>query len=210
MYKAIFWDNDGVLVDTEKLYYLANKMMFETIGVTLTEQLYHDNFLVKSSGAWHLTKELGISALQLQELRDLRNKLYAELLCREKLLIEGVFETLEYLSDKYHMSIVTSSRKDHFDLIHRSTDILHYFKFILTGEDFTQYKPHPEPYLMALKRSGFSKEECIIIEDSERGLQSANAAGIDCIIIPHRLSREGNFSGAVKILDSIAELKNIL
>jgi len=210
MLKSIFWDNDGVLVDTERLYYLANKSVFESIGIELTKKMYLEYFLIKGTGAWHLTKDYGFSQSRLEELRNTRDALFSQMISMEKMLFEGVRETLSILSEKYRMSIITGSRRDHFDLIHRTTNILHFFDFVLTAEDFTKYKPDPQPYNIALQRSGLKKEECIIIEDTERGLASAAAAGIKCIVIPHELSREGNFSTAYKILSSISSLPGIL
>ena len=69
----------------------------------------------------------------------------------------------------------------------------------------TRYKPDPDPYLTAVGRSGFQASECVAVEDSERGLASAAAAGIRCIVIPRGLSRGGNFTGAWKVLKDIAE-----
>jgi HAD superfamily hydrolase (TIGR01509 family) len=206
MIKAIFWDNDGVLVDTERLYFLANKQIFESIGIYLTPELYVENFLRNGTGVWHLAEEKGLNPDRIKELRDLRNELYSKFLLEGKILLKGVEEVLSHLHKKYIMGIVTSSRKDHFDLIHRSTNILRYFDFILTGEDFTRFKPDPQPYLMALEKTNLKKEECIIIEDSERGLSSANAAGIKCIVIPHELTQESNFVGAYKVLSNIGEV----
>jgi HAD superfamily hydrolase (TIGR01509 family) len=210
MIKAIFWDNDGVLVDTERLYFLANKQVFKSIDVDLTSELYVDNFLRNGTGAWHLAEEKGLNSERIIALRDLRNELYSKFLLDGNMLLEGVQKVLSFLHKKYIMGIVTSSRKDHFDLIHRSTNILQYFDFVLTGEDFTKFKPDPQPYLLALEKTKLKKEECIIIEDSERGLASANAAGIKCIIIPHELTKNGNFKGAYKILPSIKEVVNEL
>jgi HAD superfamily hydrolase (TIGR01509 family) len=104
------------------------------------------------------------------------------------------------------MGIVTSSRKDHFEIIHRSTGLLKYFDFLLTGEDYTKFKPNSEPYLLAVERSGCKKDECLAIEDSERGLISARSAGIHCYIIPTELTRCGNFSSADKVLGNIKEI----
>jgi HAD superfamily hydrolase (TIGR01509 family) len=60
--------------------------------------------------------------------------------------------------------IVTNSKQDHFALIHQTTGLLTYFHFVLTASDYMHSKPHPEPYLMAVKRSGFRKEECLVID----------------------------------------------
>jgi HAD superfamily hydrolase (TIGR01509 family) len=206
MLKAIFWDNDGVLVDTEKLYYRANKEIFKKIGIELTKEIYTDNFLIKGKGAWHLAEKIGFTNEQIEALRVERNSLYGELLSKEKMLLDGIPEILSRLSKKYLMGIITSSRRDHFNIIHTNTRIIQYFDFVLTGEDFKRLKPDPEPYLLALEKTKMKKEECIIIEDSERGLTAALSAGIKCIIIPHELTEKCKFSGAYKILSSIHEL----
>jgi len=74
---------------------------------------------------------------------------------------------LDALHGTYVMGIVTSSEPDHFALIHQTTGLLTYFHFVLTASDYMHSKPHPEPYLLAVKRSGCCKEECLVIEDSE-------------------------------------------
>ena len=82
----------------------------------------------------------------------------------------------------------------------------YYFDFVLTCEDYKKSKPDPEPFLTAIKRTGLKREHCIIVEDSERGLDAAKAAGIRCIVVPHNLTRDNNFSGAYRVLDSIREV----
>ena len=208
--KAIFWDNDGVLVDTERLYFSATRQILSAVGVSLTKEMYVDLLLVQGKGAWHLAKEKGISEEGVERLRDERNALYGDLLLREQTVMDGAEEVLRALHGKYVMGIVTSSRKDHFELIHRHSGLLKYFDFILSGGDYARHKPHPEPYLAAVERSGFKKEECLAVEDSERGLASAKAAGIHCYVIPTELTHNGNFSGADKVLTSIKDILKIL
>jgi beta-phosphoglucomutase-like phosphatase (HAD superfamily) len=77
-------------------------------------------------------------------------------------------------------------------------------------KDCAHTKPHPEPYLMAIERSGFAPEECLVIEDSPRGLAAAVSAGIRCIVIPSKFTDSNNFAGAYKILKSIKELPSML
>ena len=108
------------------------------------------------------------------------------------------------------MAIVTSSNVDHFDRIHASLGILHYFEFVLTGQDFTRYKPHPDPYLLAAERMGLEPEECLVVEDSARGLASAVAAGIPCAVIPHPLSTGADFSTACAVLEHIGQVPDLL
>ncbi|MEJ2618429.1 MAG: HAD family phosphatase, partial [Ignavibacteriaceae bacterium] len=200
MIKAIFWDNDGILVDTERLYFDATRKILATVDINLTREMYIDYFLIRGNGTWHLAKKKGLSSDKINNLRNERNELYGQMLESECNIIDGAREVVEALYGKYLMGIVTSSRKDHFGLIHKPLGILKYFDFILTGDDYRKFKPDPEPYLLAVEKSGFHKDECIAIEDSERGLNSAKAAGIYCLVIPNELTSNGNFLAADKVL----------
>ena len=206
MIKAILWDNDGVLVDTEHLYFRATQEVLSSIGFELTEKQFIELFLIEARGAWHLVQQMGFSSEEVEQLRQTRNKLYCDLLRKEKLLIEGVEEVLAELHGKYTMGIVTSSLKEHFDIIHQSTGLLKYFDFVVASGDYTKYKPDPEPYQVALQKTGLRAEECIAIEDSLRGVLSATAAGIRCYVIPHRLTQTSDFGSAFKVLNHVREL----
>jgi HAD superfamily hydrolase (TIGR01509 family) len=206
MLKAIFWDNDGVLVDTERLYFRATQHVLASVGIPLSREQYIELFLVQGKGAWHLAAEKGMHPNAIEDLRSKRNSLYSTLLSQEDLLIAGVREVLEVLHGAYVMGVVTSSHRDHFAIIHHRTGLLPYFDFVLASGDYRNSKPDPEPYLMAVERSRCSKEECLVIEDSERGLISATAAGLRCLVVPGELTRGSKFAGAYKVLQSLTEL----
>lgn len=206
MIRAIFWDNDGVLVDTEHLYFEATRQVLARIDVELTEDDYRQLFLHEGRGAWHLAEARGVAPRDIERLRNERNALYAELLDGPPRLIEGVADVLESLHGKYVMGVVTSSRRDHFDVIHRSTDVLKYFDFVLTAGDYARVKPCPDPYLLAVERSGLGPEDCIAVEDSERGLEAAGLAGIRCLVVPSRLTRGCRFAGAHRVLESVRDV----
>jgi HAD superfamily hydrolase (TIGR01509 family) len=210
MIKAIFWDNDGVLVDTERLYFQATQEVMGGAGVPLTDAGYLEYFLRQDRGAWHLLEERGASAADIARLRQDRNDRYSELLRSGARVIDGVPQVLDALHGTYVMAVVTSSRKDHFDLIHRQTGLLQYFDFVLTSGDFPRVKPHPDPYLMAIERSGVTPDECIAIEDSERGLEAATLAGIRCIVLPTAMTRGCSFAGAHCVLGSVSEVPAVV
>jgi HAD superfamily hydrolase (TIGR01509 family) len=203
MIKAILWDNDGVLVDTEPLYFRATREILARVGVELTQELYAEYLLKQGKGAWHLAEERGVPPAEIDRLRDERNARYEQLLHQGNTAIGGAEETLANLHGKFTMGIVTSSRPDHFEIIHRSTGLLKYFDFVITSLHYTNYKPHPEPYLVGLARAGCGKDECIVIEDSPRGLMAANAAGIRCLVIPNALATREDFSRAYLVLNTI-------
>ena len=210
MIKAIFWDNDGVLVDTERLYFQANQEVFASAGLALTERDYLQLFLRQDKGAWHLLEAQGVQPDEIQRLRDERNQRYSQLLSLEARVIDGVTDVLESLHGKYLMGIVTSSRRDHFDVIHGRTDLLKYFDFVLTSGDFKRSKPNPDPYLMAIERSGLQPDECIAIEDSERGLEAATLAGLRCIVVPTPLTRDCEFANASRVVQDVGDIPLLL
>jgi HAD superfamily hydrolase (TIGR01509 family) len=210
MIKAIFWDNDGVLVDTEKLYYRANKEIFAKMGIDLTKELYIEFFLKKALGTWHIAEAKGYSKGQIDSYHVERDELYSFLLSTEMSVIKGAEETLHKLCGKFKMGIVTSSKRNHFELIHKRSDLLKYFDFVLASGDYAKSKPAPDPYLKAVELSGFTKEECVAVEDSERGLLAAKNAGIRCYVIPTELTKYSNFNSADKILGNISELPDLL
>ena len=210
MVEAILWDNDGVLVDTERLYFKATQQALKLAGVDLSLDLYKDVSLRQGAGLFYLASERGYTDAQVAELRAKRDDIYTELLQAEPLLFPAVYETLSELHKKYRMAIVTSSRRIHFDVMHEATKIEGFFEFVLAREDYLNSKPEPEPYLTAMQKPGLPAEKCVAIEDTERGLVAARDAGLRCIVIPHAFTQECKFEGAEAVLKSIAELPALL
>ena len=207
MLRAILWDNDGVLVDTEQLFYEANRELFLPLGLELSARHFFDWYLADNCGAWHLL-EPRLSDAQAEALRQQRNRRYAARLASEHIpAIDGVADTLAALSPRVRMGVVTSSNRDHFDIIHQRLDLLPYFEFVLTHESYTHSKPSPEPYLVGLDRMGVRADEALVIEDSPRGLQAATAAGIRCIILRNALTRHHDFPGAWRVVDTMAQVR---
>jgi HAD superfamily hydrolase (TIGR01509 family) len=205
MVEAIFWDNDGVLVDTEHLYFEATRRVLASVDIPLTEEDYRELFLVQGRGAWHLAE-----AREVQALKQQRNALYAELIADAPRTLPGVLEVVSGLRARYRMGVVTSSRRDHFEIIHRGTGLLPYFDFVVTADDCPRTKPCPDPYLRAIEACGVDPAAGVAVEDSERGLEAATAAGLRCVIVPSRLTRTQTFDGALRRLESVRDLPSLL
>ncbi len=205
-FKYIFWDNDGVLVATESLYYQANREALARHGVDLTEDQFRTISLTNGQSVLDLAGRANLDATQSAALRQWRNARYAELLATGDLVLPGVRETLHTLHRQVGMAIVTSARREHFEIIHSCSGLLSLFDFVLTREDYTNSKPDPEPYLLALANSRQAARECLVIEDSPRGLAAARAAGLTCWVIPGAETSGADFSGADRILEDIGEV----
>lgn len=206
MIKAILWDNDGVLVDTEILFFEATRKTLASVGIDLTRDLFIEFSLIRGAGLCDYLNENNVDTRRCDELRKQRSAVYSDLLKKEPRLIKGVKQVLQSLSGHYKMGIVTSSRKEHFDIIHTNTGILDYFDFVLTREDYQNSKPDPEPYLKGLEMTGVKPSECVVIEDSARGLTAANRAGLFCFMIPNELSSPETYDGKYTLLESCSDI----
>ena len=203
---AILFDNDGVLVDTEPLFLQATQEILATVDVRVTAQDYHDISMRHGRSVFDLAEERGIPRAEIEALRARRGVRYAELIDAGVVVLDGVVASLERLRGTIPMAVVTSSNQDHFERIHRQTDLMRFFDFVLADGDYSDHKPHPAPYLAAAERFSVDPSRCLAIEDTERGLRSATAAKMSCVVIPNALSETGNFDSARGILGSMNEL----
>ena len=210
MLKAILWDNDGVLVDTEGLYFRACREALARVDIELSQARFVDLFLKKSEGLRRVASEHGLGSEDLQPVVAWRNARYTELLQQGVPVIKGVPEALAQMHGKVRMGIVTSSRREHFQIIHASTGLLPFFAFALVREDYQHSKPDPEPYLTAMQQNNLQADECVVVEDSDRGLRAANTAGVRCIAIPQGLTADLNFSDAFRVLENISQLPPVI
>ena len=108
------------------------------------------------------------------------------------------------------MAIVTTSRRVDFELIHKNRGISDYMQFILCVEDYKRAKPYPDPYLKGLELFNASKEQTIVVEDSQRGLTSAVNANIECVIVKNEFTITQDFSKAKYFIDKLEHLETIL
>ena len=209
MKKFILFDNDGVLVETEPLYFEANVKALKELGITLTFERYM-KIMARGGTAWEVAIEAGITKGIIDEKRFQRDIYYQELIKTRNTVIPNVREILKELSQNYKMAIITTSRRVDFELIHKNTGITEFMEFVLCVEDYERAKPHPDPYLAGLNRFKALKEETIVVEDSQRGLTSAFNAGIDCVVVKNEFTLSHNFSKAKYKIESLKELNTIL
>ncbi|MFY9073378.1 HAD family phosphatase [Malaciobacter mytili] len=209
MKKYILFDNDGVLVETEAWYYQANYDILKTLDIHLAFEEYQ-KIMIRGGTAWELAFNQGYSLKEVENLKEKRDELYQHYLQTKDITIAGINETLEELSKKYKMAIVTTSTRVNFELIHKNRGITKYMDFILCVEDYERAKPHPEPYLKALEKFNVTANEAIVVEDSQRGLDSAYNANIDCIIVKNEFTKSHNFNKAKHFIDKFENLKELL
>lgn len=201
----ILWDHDGVLVDTERWYFEATRQCIAELGVDLDLGRYLQD-MAHGHSAWEQARALGASDQRIREARQRRDIRYQQYLVEQDIEIPGVAQALAELSQQYAMAIVTTAKRVDFELIHRDRQIVAHMQFVLANGDYARSKPAPDPYLEALRRFAAAPHQAVVIEDSERGLKAAVAAGIDCIVVANDFVRTQDFSAATRRVESIRQL----
>ena len=209
MKKYLLLDHDGVLVDTEFWYHRAAERALADVGLTLDKDQYLRD-MNAGSGTWAQARAAGVDEQTISRQRAARDDCYQHYLRTEAIEIDGVVEALAELSQHVRLAIVTTAKRADFELIHEKRHIGRFMEFVLVREDYERAKPHPEPYLTAVKRFGATKDETLVVEDSARGLASAVAAGIDCAIVHNDFTRSSDFSSATYRIEALIELKDIV
>ncbi|RJG22377.1 HAD family hydrolase [Massilia cavernae] len=206
--KAILWDNDGVLCDTERLFFEANRSVLGPLGIALTREQYVAWYLEGNHGAWHVLRERGYDEARIAQVRVARDDAYSRLVSTSSsLCFPGVEQILARLAQRVSMSIVTASFDEHITLAHRANTVLEHIDHIVARTDRLRPKPHPDAYLYAMDKLGLHPDECIAVEDSPRGLAAARASGLRCIVLRTELLAGHAFMGAYRVVDSHRELE---
>lgn len=211
MIKAIFFDMDGVLVDSEPLHFEAHKKALENFGVTLTLNDYMDFGVAKGDENLYekAAQKYGV-VIDEDKISEIKKQIYKEIFAHNGEIIDGVKETLAELFVKYDLAIVSSGAKDVVRYVLEKSELFEYFKFIVTGDDVKNVKPHPDVYLKAMELAGVNGDECVAIEDSQSGVEAAKNAGIRCIAIPNNFTKNQDLSLANQTVSSARELQKVI
>jgi HAD superfamily hydrolase (TIGR01509 family) len=206
--RAILWDNDGVLVDTERVFFEANRRVLATLGVEASWADFEEINLRRGESLLSLS---GLDGDDLRALYARRDALYSELLSTEEIAIAGMGELLGRLAPRFRMGIVTSSRRAHFKIIHARSGLMRHFEFHVVREDYSLGKPHPDGYLAGIHRAGLPPDRCLAVEDSPRGVASARAAGLEVVFFaPGGVGAEREVGNVLARVEGADELEEAL
>jgi HAD superfamily hydrolase (TIGR01509 family) len=206
--RAILWDNDGVLVDTEKVFFEANRRELAALGVEASWADFEEINLRRGVSLLSLS---GLDGDALRALYARRDALYTELLGTEEIAIAGMDDLLGRLAPRFRMGIVTSSHREHFEIIHARSGLLRHFAFHVVREDYPLSKPHPDSYLAGIERSRLPADRCLAVEDSPRGVAAARAAGLQVVFFtPGGVGAQPNVGSVWAHVATAGELEDAL
>lgn len=188
--KAIIFDMDGVLVDSMPYHAEAWKQAFLTVGIKIKREAIYE---LEGSNHMQLIdiifRRFGRTPTE-DDMRELNRK-KVEIFDRIERAVpfEGIKELLVSLKQKHKLAVVSgSNRKTVHDILNRFFPGI--FDVIIDGDDSSESKPSPAPYLKAVGKLGIPKEHCLVVENAPLGIRSAKSGGLRCIAIPAYLDRK--------------------
>ncbi|MBN1697140.1 MAG: HAD family phosphatase [Spirochaetales bacterium] len=206
MVKAVIFDMDGVLVDSEPLHYESEKKALARYGLTFNRNI-HRKYIGYSNERtfWRdLIKEFGVS-LNIDTL-ILEKKEYFNNHLHKIKRIDPAYTLLNRLK-KAAIPCAIASSSSH-ELIRSLLDqcaLNDFFSVIQSGDDVEFGKPHPDIFLEAAKKLGIHPRHCVVVEDSLHGVKAGHAAGMIVVAVPNEYTRMLDFSLAHHVIESLDE-----
>ncbi|MFP9114491.1 HAD family hydrolase [Flavobacterium sp. RHBU_3] len=184
MIKSVIFDMDGVVVNTEPLSHRANSRFYKSLGIQVSDEVYAT--FIGNSDINIIQKIKNIYGVETPE--DVLLQQCLEYYCNEfdaDKTLELMPGVKDLIVDLYNNGVVvllaSSSSKVKIERVFNRFGLNPYFSYKISGQDFEFSKPHPAIFLEAVSKSGFTADECVIIEDSTNGVKAAKAAGVFCI-----------------------------
>jgi len=205
-YKALIFDMDGTLVDTEHHHYDVYRRLCDRVDYPLTEEEFCAGWMENGTGTKGIYQKIDKN-LNQDNFQVEKRDLFIETMPDGFELLPGVMEALEFgKANGFKMAIATGSQRPEVERVLAATGIADFFDVTVSRTEAAHGKPAPDIFLKAVELLGVDKEDCLVIENAEIGLNSAIAADIPCIVVPSWLTKKSNFDGALKLLDNMSQL----
>ncbi|EMF0277109.1 MULTISPECIES: HAD family hydrolase [Enterococcus] len=214
-YKAVIFDMDGLLFDTEIVYYEASQMVADQMGFPYDKELYLKYLGVSDEEVWANYHQI-FASFGKNNVQKFINDAYEETIRRFSLgavqLKPGVIELLDFLEEHRIPKVVASSNQRHIiELLLEKNQLTNYFETIVSAENVKRAKPDPEIFLLAHEYLGTKKQETLVLEDSKNGILAAASAEIPVIMIPDLLAPSEELQQkTLAVLSSLHEVPGYL
>jgi HAD superfamily hydrolase (TIGR01509 family) len=217
--RAVIFDFNGILADDDPIHMQALLKVAREEGLNFTAEEYLERYLPLND--WDCFRELWKSRNKplgkddLESLIRRKSDYYFQEIRGRSVLFEGTAKAVGAAAARGPVGIASGARHKEISHILREADLLEYFAAIVAAEDVQHGKPHPEPFRLAWERlaalqPGLRIEDCLAVEDSIGGIESARAAGMPCLAIAHSYSRSRLEGKAQWVINSISDFADWL
>lgn len=210
MFKAVIFDMDGVIIDSEPIHLKLEQKLLKELGVDMTKEEYNGYIGTTAHYMWEvIRKKHGLN----KDVNDLvkmdREAYYKHLVSKESevMLINGIKEFIKELRENnIKLAIASSSPFNVIKAVVKIFQLEEYFDVLVTGDFVEKSKPEPDIFLYAAEKLGVSPEDCIVVEDSHNGVIAAKKAGMKCVGYVNPSSGNQDIAKADLKVDSINKL----
>ena len=208
MKKAIIFDMDGLIIDSERVTFEEYCFKLQQLNYTFDETIYRRCLGKNKQGVYqvfmdHYGEDFPITEVWNDVHISLDNRLQQSIPLKK-----GITELLTFLKENGYKTIVaTSSYRQRAEMILKTANIRQYFDDIICGDEVTNGKPNPEIFLTACEKLGVTPNEALVLEDSEAGITAAHAGNIDVICVPDMKYPDEEFKAkTLKIVESLLDV----
>lgn len=213
MIKAIVFDMDGVLVDSEPFHVEIEKQQFLLNRLPISDEEHRSYLGVASDVMWKEIAErhsLNVSVEEITEQNRIESILFFSEL-KEIPVMPELPELMERLKQKnYPMAVASSSFPEIIELILKRTGLRKYFQVVVSSQEAGRSKPEPDVFLLAARKLNVPPQDCLVIEDSKNGIKAAKAAGMRCVAYQSPDVNPTNQKEADAVIKSYSQLEMLL
>lgn len=208
MIKAVIFDMDGVIVDSEPIHFESDQLTLKHFGIEASHEELNQYVGVSNPVMWAEMKEKYNLAEYVETLLE-KQSYYKNYLFGIKKLepIAGIPDLLAEIKNAgAKLGLASSSNRDFIEMVLMNLGIMDYFDMIVSGDEVKKSKPDPEIFLKAAGNLKVNPEDCLVIEDSRHGVKAAILAGMKCIGFHNPNSGAQDLSLADTVVHSITEI----
>lgn len=204
--KAIIFDMDGVIIDSEPVHFKIERKLLEELGGRISHE-EHEKFVGTTDFyMWNTFKDQFNLDPSVDEMIDMKRSRFIDNIDKIE-LIPNFLNFIDLVKrEGYKLALASSNNKRAVEEVVDIFDLEKYFDFIISGEEVEKGKPDPEMFLTVAKELGVKPEEVLVIEDAETGVTAAKSANMKCIGLDSRVSGKQDLSHADLVIEDFKEL----
>lgn len=210
MIKAIIFDVDGVILDSEEIHYEVEAETLRRFGIPATSELTRQYSGIRLNVEFPTIAKKFNQTIPLQEAIKVRDQILKETLKKGFPKVPFVEQILSHLSKKYLIAFATMGEERFVGQEMRTSKLQQYFKVSIFGENVTNPKPNPEIFLKVAELLGVKPTECVVVEDSQTGIKAGKNAGMVVIARKANHNKSVDFSVADYTVEDLRDISKIV